>query len=673
MQTLSMGFADAAQDRVTRSSTRADIQALRGIAVLVVLLYHLQIGPFRAGYLGVDIFFVISGYLITTLIAKSLDRGDFSLARFYGRRAKRLLPAAYTVILLTTLAAPWFLDQQEMNDLSQQVVGAIAFVANFVFWQQADYFGGRSDLKPLLHTWSLSVEEQYYMLLPAMLLLVRRVRWMRAIVLLLLASLALCVIGVAFKPVASFYLLPTRAWELLIGSAGALYVLRNQDARPAERLHAIRWLYIPSILGLVVLPAVTLPGPHPGLAAFLICVATLIVILRNHPVINSALPTRWLAWVGDRSYSLYLVHWPIIALLKNAWAGSESELPVALAGTALVLALVLAYLLHRFVEDPMHKADINFSRNRLLQVGMASFALIAVTPLAIELTRSQTDYRELRRVNFGLGLACEYKTAFIPKSECQTSAAPNLMVWGDSFAMHLVPGLLAEWRSGGVIQATQSACGPLMGLAPRPRSSIDDGTGVVYDREWSARCIEFNRAVIDFLRQSESINTVVISSLFSAYVGPKSYNVLASGSGMSDSPASVRQALRALKQTASELRAIGKKVVLIAPPPTAPFNIGGCLERMSTGRVTFGAPDGCQIAQAEYQRRRADVIQLLAGAEKEGIPVIRFEQYLCDGSVCKTSLDGTMIYRDSGHLTHGGSVLLAQSMKMGRLIAQQAR
>src|SRR5436190_3117515 len=262
------------------TKVRIDIQALRGFAVLMVVLYHAKVGPTQNGYLGVDVFFVISGYLITTLVARGIARGDFSLVDFYFRRAKRLLPAAYVTIAVTALIAPWFLNQQELHDFSGQVIGAISFTSNFVLWQQSGYFEGASDLKPLLHVWSLSLEEQYYMLLPAVLLLTRSPLWMRIVTTALIASMLLCIIGVAIKPVATFYLLPTRAWELLLGSFGALWVINATAASKAVGDSVIvRWLYYPSFACLMLSMVHSFGDRHPGIDAFLVCLSTLVIIL----------------------------------------------------------------------------------------------------------------------------------------------------------------------------------------------------------------------------------------------------------------------------------------------------------------------------------------------------------------------------------------------------------
>lgn len=652
---------------------RVDIQALRGLAVLMVVLYHTKIGSLEAGYLGVDIFFVISGFLITTLVASAINRGNFRLSDFYFRRAKRLLPGAYVTFLVTALLAPWFLNQQELGDFATQVVGAVTFTGNFVLLQQTGYFEGAGDLKPLLHVWSLAIEEQYYFLLPTALLFTRRSRWLSSASALVLISLALCVVGGMYKPIAAFYLLPTRAWELLIGSVGALWLLRTPNDWNRIATAGIRLLFAPSLLCLLVLPFLPFRLPHPGLNALLICVATLTVILRNSPRLNAAFPVKVLGRIGDFSYSLYLVHWPIIAFMKNAWVGSSPELPIDLRLTALALSFGLAYLLYRLVEEPIRRRNFRISTPLIAKVVLSSVLVVSIAPLSLlQAKAEQISFREARRINPGFSESCDYKTRFAPRSECRNSENADLLVWGDSYAMHLVPGLAQQWQSGGVMQATMSACGPFLGLAPRRKINAELD---VRDQAWAEQCIGFNQSVIDFLRTAPAIKTVVLSSPFSVYFEKKTYeHVINDGNTFVSVPVSTTAALAGLRRTVESIRWLGKKVVLIAPPPSSGFDIGACLERQLSGKFMFGRSKNCAIDRAEYQSSRAEVLDFLNSISSAAdISVIRFDPWLCSENSCRTLLDGTMIYRDAGHLSNAGSKMLAERMQLAKLIGEQAK
>lgn len=657
----------------TLKRPRVDIQALRGLAVLMVVLYHSKIGTVAAGYLGVDVFFVISGFLITKLVASGIDRGNFRLTEFYFRRAKRLLPAAYVTFSVTAILAPWFLNQQELRDFETQIVGAITFTGNFVLWQQTGYFEGAGDLKPLLHVWSLAIEEQYYFLLPASLLFVRPSRWLSGAITLVLISLGLCMFGGMWKPIATFYLLPTRAWELLIGSVGALWILRARTNEHRTIIGVVQIFFLPSLLCLLLLPVMPFKGAHPGINALLVCIATLIVILQNSSWLNSSFPIKFLARIGDFSYSLYLVHWPIIAFMKNTWVGSSSEVPIYLRLMTLALSFLLAYSLYRLVEDPIRRTSFSMSKPLISKVALSSVLLVSITPVAMYGMPSQIDFTEARKINYGFSEKCEYKTPFAPRPECQNSENPDLLVWGDSFAMHLVPGLATEWKSGGVIQATRSECGPFLGLAPRQILKREQGNYL--DQAWAERCIAFNQSVIDFLRTTPSIRTVVLSSLLSQYVTKENYeDVIQNGKVFLSLPVSANTALLSLSRTVEEIHALGKRVVLIAPPPSSDFNIGGCLERQLSGAVAFGGRPGCVIDRAKYQSKRADVLAFLnSAAQVVNVAVIRFEPWLCNQNSCKTLLDDTMIYRDGGHLSIAGSVLMAKRMHLAQLIRDQAK
>jgi len=185
---------------------RVDIQALRGLAVLLVVLFHAQTPRIAGGYLGVDIFFVISGYLITTQVARAIQAGSFSFTDFYARRALRLFPAAYTVLFICLILSPWLLNSVEWDHFLQQLVGAVVFLANIVLWQQTDYFSPTAEYKVLLHMWSLSIEEQYYLLLPATLFFVNRRFWFSGAIIITIVSLILYSIAIEYKPISAFFL-----------------------------------------------------------------------------------------------------------------------------------------------------------------------------------------------------------------------------------------------------------------------------------------------------------------------------------------------------------------------------------------------------------------------------------------------------------------------------------
>lgn len=655
---MSTSASVAGQDK-----NRVDIQALRGLAVLLVVVYHARLGAPASGFLGVDIFFVISGFLITGLVKAGIEQGTFTFRDFYFRRAKRLLPAAYVTFLITILCAPFILGTSELRDLTAQVAGALSFSANIVLWQQSGYFEGAAELKPLLHVWSLSLEEQYYFLLPATLVLIPRRLWLRATILIAIASLGLCLALIQWKPIATFYLLPTRAWELAIGSLGAFLI-----ARPAMRTIARR-LFWPGILLLVTLPFIESTGNHPGLPAMLICIATLVVILDGRLSYTSSAPLRSMARIGDLSYSLYLVHWPVFAFLNNAWVGEmPGELPWPLGLAAMAASFPLAWLLHRFIEEPVRQAKISFSRQHLRRILAASLAL-AVLPFGLARAYSSSiDFSTQRQANFGLGPACEQST-FKALPECMTDERPEVLVWGDSYAMHIIPGLQADHRNR-LLQATRSACGPLTGIAPVERSPKKG-----YDTHWARSCIEFNEDVMAHLAQTPSISTVVLSSPLRTYLDGDTFDILVENQGgYRQTPPDADIALQHLSETIMRIRALGRRVVLIAPPPSSYFDIGACLGRLQEGRLILGAPNDCVIDESDYRRRRSNVLELLDRiSETAKVNVIRFDPLLCNSTHCRTSLEGTALYRDSGHLSRAGSRLLGQRIGLLDQVERLAR
>lgn len=639
---------------------RQDIQALRGVAVLLVVLYHARLDLLAGGFLGVDIFFVISGFLITSMIKKQIERGSFSFIEFYYRRAKRLLPAAYVTFAVTAAVSAWLLTSNEFLHFRNQLVGAITFTANVALWRQGTYFGGDAELKPLLHTWSLSIEEQYYLLMPALLFLLPRKWWLHAVAAILVFSLALCIAMGLWKPAAAFYLFPTRAWELAIGSLGALVATSVRARQLAARL------YIPALVALVILPIQPIDWLQPGIDAILVCFATLAVILHSNQAIFSNRIGRSLQWTGDISYSLYLVHWPLFALATNVWI---DEVPLWIRLAIIPLSIVLAWLQYRYVENPIRHADVLPRRRFVVPALIASMVLIA-TPVLLARSPDVQTFSHVRRPNVGLSPSCAFTRDFMSLDECRTSTSPRMLVWGDSYAMHMIPGIAATSGTFGIEQATKYVCGPFAHMSP-----IGTFTGATQNRLWAGDCLDFNRSVMKHIAQSPSLEIVVLSSVFKQYMSPDRWAVVtATPRGLEQSVGGVAHALSEMRRTVSELRALGKRVVVLAPPPALDWDAGRCNERILRGMPVLGDYSDCLVPDDEYRAMRARVLEFLGRLPSEaGVEVISFEGRLRQGSGYATRHGQVIDYIADGHFSNDGSLHVADNGDLMRRIDRNAR
>ncbi|MCF2906684.1 acyltransferase [Octadecabacter sp. CECT 8868] len=351
---------------------RPEIDGLRSIAVIPVILFHGGFTLFSGGFVGVDVFFVISGYLITSIILKGLEDGSFSLMDFYARRCRRILPALFFIILVTLpFAWVWMLPLQ-FKDHAQSMVAVTVFASNILFWIESGYFAPAAELKPLLHTWSLAVEEQYYVFFPLILMLF----WLRSrvvsislLALIFIASLLAAEWGWRNAPSANFYLLPFRAWELMMGSLTAIWLLRRgADARPNNALSAIGLAMI--LASIFVYDGET---PFPSLYALLPVAGTAMVIAfaGTGTAVASLLSRKAFVGIGLISYSAYLWHQPLFAFARLA---DSAEPPHWLMATLAVASLGLAVLTWRFVERPFRKPRAGAGRT-LIAAGTASVAI----------------------------------------------------------------------------------------------------------------------------------------------------------------------------------------------------------------------------------------------------------------------------------------------------------
>lgn len=628
----------------TASTFRNDIQLLRAYAVLIVLFYHAGFSQISNGYLGVDIFFVISGYLITKIIKDGIEAGNFSFSDFYFKRARRILPAAYVTIFITSLLSFLFLDPATMEEFQKQVRGAVTFTANFALQKQSGYFDGAAELKPLLHTWSLSVEEQYYLLLPLAMFLLPKRTWLCSTILAVIASFVLCIIWGQFNPSKAFFMLPSRSWELGIGSLGAFISF--------DKLRLMRSYQIMTYLALfclAVLPFLNGIGKHPGISALLICVSTLIVIGANSSFLNKGFIPSKLSYVGDISYSLYLVHWPLFSLLNNAWLGNYTSLtpPFSWRISTLILSFLLAVILHKYVEQRFRYISIRKKGKYSAAILALSIFVIVVPYLPNPLRSKTVDYTEILKDSPGLSYKCTYGgNEFTPNDECITKSPPNVMVWGDSYAMHLVPGLAATMPQGmGLIQATKASCGPFIGIAPIEGEKVPEA--------WAKGCVEFNNSVLKYIEQTPSIEIVVLSSPLNMHLDDISTIYAVNNFDRGDK---ISTLTNSMKFTVDQLHSYGKKVVIVSPPPRNGADIAKCLINKETLIVSFNRQKSCNIPVASYRDFYHKELSILTELSNNyDIPIVYLSDYMCNMGECIVTMNNVFLYKDTGHLTIDGS------------------
>jgi peptidoglycan/LPS O-acetylase OafA/YrhL len=370
---------------------RPEVDGLRAVAVLPVLFFHAGFESFGGGFVGVDVFFVISGFLITRILVDEMEAGRFSMAAFYERRARRILPALFVMLVLCVPAAWVLLPPSAMVRFSESLVAVPLFASNILFWRQSGYFDTAAELKPLLHTWSLAVEEQYYILFPIVLLAVFRLN-RRLLVPVLLAgfvmSLWLAEWLVLRKPGAAFFLLPTRGWELLLGALVAVLGAKLQvGAFVSNMLCALG-------LGMIAAAVAffTRATPTPGLQTLLPTVGAALVLLyarSSGSWVGWILCWRPAVWVGLISYSAYLWHQPLLAFFRYAAPG---ELGLVRACVALACSIGFGYLSWRFVEMPIRNPQ-KVARRAVVIFGVLGVSLISAVGVAGYLTQGFLDLR----------------------------------------------------------------------------------------------------------------------------------------------------------------------------------------------------------------------------------------------------------------------------------------
>ncbi|QEX23840.1 acyltransferase [Hypericibacter adhaerens] len=635
-----------------RIAYRPEIEGLRAIAVVPVILLHAGFTTFSGGYVGVDVFFVISGYLITSIIQREIEAGGFSFTGFYERRARRILPALFFMILCCLPFAWAWLSPPDFETFSASVVSVCLFVSNIFFWRQTGYFDTASEFKPLLHTWSLAVEEQLYLLWPIGLILLHRYgrRW-RVIALCTVAAASLAAGEYLSWHHASFafFWAPTRVWEF---TAGALCAgLRLSPSR--------LWGGFSSSAGILALACALMLFDDKtrvtGVAGLLPVLGTGAILLgaSKDTWVHGVLASRAFVGVGRISYGAYLFHQPVLALARYRLGADLTPLQ---ACGSIGLTLLLALVTWRWIEQPWRRRDLSWARSsRRFSIGAltAAWALmafgLAYSP-AGGLAHTAADLGERVRINFGLDRDCDGELTFSPK--CQTGDDPVVLLWGDSVAMHLADAITASNGAPALIQMTRTGCAPLSGLA-----SAGENRGV--------DCIRQNERILDWLRSHPAVEYVVLSSSIDYLLDPNRRVVSDEGQPI---PGTEPMVLAALERTLTAVHELGRHVVVVSPMPQNGSDIGGCLVR---ALANGDDPAGCNFETSSYSLGTILSYQLLRKLETRW-PVIWLNRLICKESKCPAYEDGVIIYRDAAHLSHEGSAYLGRQAGFWNLIRDRA-
>lgn len=582
---------------------RADIDGLRFVAIIPVVLFHAGIAGFSGGFVGVDVFFVISGYLITKIILGELDRDDFSIIRFYERRIRRIFPAFFATIAFVCIVAPTALSHSEFRELPYETIGALAFVANIVFWQQSDYFATAAEEKPLLHTWSLGVEEQFYIFVPLILwLLVRyaRPRILPALLAGLALSFALCIWMTSISSAAAFYLLPFRAWELLVGSVLATGLPRMRQAVLNE---GAAGLGMGCLLAAIFMFDET--TPFPGHAAALPVVGSALIIqFAAGTAIGRLLGSRPLVFVGLISYSLYLWHWPLIVFFRD-WGWLDS---VAGQAAVVVLSVIFAWFSWKFIETPFRKSE-KWPRPRIFRFALVGSGALVIAAFGLVLANDWLSRFSPEAVAFDMArndFSPERARCHISEDDrpfeafCRLGAAdgvePDTVVWGDSHGVELAAAMAEAGLP--LIQVTYSGCPPAIGYVSQGRPL----------------CEAHNDRILKAIESNAQIRTVILAAFYIEFSRPDFW------SGMQESIA--------------RLKAAGKSVVVIASLPN--FGKKNIPTYLASG---YRGPLAPTPVPPEFNQYIT------------GVPVISVIDKLCPGAVCQLIIDGKPLLFDRSHIS----------------------
>jgi peptidoglycan/LPS O-acetylase OafA/YrhL len=643
---------------------RKDIDGLRAIAVLSVLLNHAGIGLFSGGFIGVDVFFVISGYLITTIIVREIQSNEFSLIRFYERRIRRILPALFVLVAFTTIVCAIMYDAEKFMDFGKSVMATALFVSNINFWKESGYFDAPSQLKPLLHTWSLAVEEQFYIFFPLfMFVLYRYAKKLSSFILVGTAvlSFGLAIYNTYNDQSAAFYLAHLRAWELFVGSMLAVNIIPTGFGK--------KYTNIIGIVGLAMIAIsifqYTESTKFPGLSALVPVLGAALVLfsgMEGKSLAGRFLSLPPLVFIGKISYSLYLWHWPLIIFIKYYMIRQMTSVEL---GIAIVATLIISALSWRFVETPFRSKSF-MSTRQIYVFGASATALMLFAGGAIFYFKGFPERQgqehlllDTKKEKAWLFTECNINStdnpkAIIPCKVGDKSQLPSFMIMGDSHTPTYGKAVQKSAAKNGIsgILTYDQGCPTLLNMIPKPE--VGD-----------IPCVEYNHMAFSYLKEHPEIRTVILASRWTIWLEGSRYkqeegvnsNLV---DALDEAPTNASEEYLftlGLERTIKALRELNRNVVVVAPLPEIGYDVPSANFIASrTGR------DINQIVAPsleEYFARNQKTFAIFKSfEEKYGIQIIEPWKVFCTEGICRAAINGIPLYKDDDHLSIFGSELV---------------
>lgn len=641
---------------------RSDIDGLRAIAVLAVLFYHTGVSIFSGGYVGVDIFFVISGYLITGIIIRETQDSKFSILKFYERRIRRIYPALYAVLIFILIITHWLYNPHDYKEIGQSVAATVIFISNLLFSKQSGYFNELALANPILHTWSLAVEEQFYLVFPLLVWLITRFAkaWLKfALVFLTLLSFSLSVHYTKLDPSASFYFAHLRAWELLIGGLLALDILPSKISATTRNIYRL----IGIVLLIISIFFYTEKTSFPGISALLPTLGAALIIYSGIGADSSGinfLKMPALVFIGKISYSLYLWHWPIIVFWKS-YRIDTPTITDKVCWTAVSFAA--AILSWKFIENPFRSASF-LSRQSIFTLAGSAMGIVLATSAIIFLKGGLPQrFHNNPQLMLNLNVDADWEN----RPQCETNpnwengslmakinlcplgnaTNPTFIVWGDSHTQAISPAInfSAQRMKQAGYATILYGCMPLIGV---------DMLGV-------GGCLEHNNSVLEYIKENPEIKTVFLAGRWA--IG--TYETYDKGGWVLIDKTKNSAALKGnedifkagLLRTVKRLLDLNRNVVLVEQAPEINFDVpASFFVAVRTGQdINSFAP-----TYSEYLQDNDSAITFLYSLKDEyQLSLVKLPDQLCAKESCAVIANGHLLYTDNNHLSVFGSEFVA--------------